>query len=351
MMERRAALFRSTPGARPNPVKGCYTALALFLPLIILAQFGHVAFGGQVMFGALLTAFGDPGTSSRMQAKILLVIAVGGALMTALGRFIGGPWWVEGMEIFFAVFLSGMLATYGQAIAGLGSLLTIILVLSLSTRSGPATAGPSAAGFLLGGVILLLFALLFAKFQTGHSAPGNETRASRSRPTLTTLTSQLTWTSPLLRFSVLRAIGAAVAAMIGWNLSGSYPYWATITVIACTRPDKKTSLVMALQNIVATFLGALLADLLIAGVQNSLVIGLILVAVTFLAFTVKELNYILHLFFLTNLILLVISIGTAGHAFVVWRMVAILIGAGIVLVITLLNQALLVKDETLPAVS
>ncbi|GCF11044.1 hypothetical protein KDI_46080 [Dictyobacter arantiisoli] len=133
------------------------------------------------MFGALLTAFGDPGTSSRMQAKTLLVIAVGGALLTALGRLIGGPWWLEGVEIFLAVFLSGMLAAYGKAIAGLGSLLTIILVLSLSTQSGPATAPSSAAGFLLGGVILLLFALLFARFQADHSPIRRPRRFWRSR--------------------------------------------------------------------------------------------------------------------------------------------------------------------------
>lgn len=350
-MKRSAVLLHSAPDARPNPVKGCYTALAMFVPLIVLGMFGHVAFGGQVMFGALLTAFGDPGTSSRMQAKILLVIAVGGALMTALGRFIEGPWWLEGIEIFGAVFLSGLLTAYGQAIAGLGSLLTIILVLSLSTGGGPATALAAAAGFLLGGVILLLFALAFAWFQADHRARRNEARPSRSRPTLTTLPAHLTWTSPLFRWMVLRALGAAVAGMIGWPLSGSYPYWAAITVIVCARPEKKTSTVLALQNIVATLLAALLADLLIAVVQRSLVIGLIAVIMSFLAFTIKELNFILHLFFLTNLILLVISIGTAGHAFVIWRMLAIVIGAGIVLVITLVNQALLVKNEASPGVS
>jgi hypothetical protein len=197
MMKRSAELFQSTPGARLNPMKGCYTALALFLPLIVLGLLGHMAFGGMVMFGALLTAFGDPGTSSRMQAKILLVVAVGGALMTALGRLIHGLWWVEGIEIFLAVFLSGMLAAYGQAIAGPESLLAIILMLSLSTRSGPATAIPGASGFFLGGVMLLLFALVFARVQTAHNAPENAAPASRSRPTLTTLTSHLTWTSPL----------------------------------------------------------------------------------------------------------------------------------------------------------
>lgn len=350
-MKRSTILFQNTPGARLNPVKGCYTALAIFLPMIALGLLGHVAFGGLVMFGALLTAFGDPGTSSRVQAKILLVIAVGGALMTALGRLIGGLWWVEDVEIFLVVFLSGMLAVYGQAIAAVGSLLTIILVLSLSTRMGPTTAGPSAAGFLLGGMILLLLALVFARFQADHDSSGSGARANISRPTLTTLTSQLPWTSPLLHFTVLRAMGAAVAALIGWFISGPYPYWAALTVIICARPDKKNSLMISLQNIVATFLGALLASLLIAVVQSSLVTGLITVAVTFLAFTVKELNYVLHLFFLTNLILLVISIGTAGHAFVAWRILAILIGSGIVLVITLLNQALLVRNEAAPGVS
>src|SRR5581483_5409666 len=195
MMEGRAVLFRRTPGARPNPVRGCYTALAMFLPLIALAMLGHVAFGGQVMFGALLTAFGDVGTSSRMRTKILLEVAVGGALMTALGRLIGGPWWLEGVEIFLAVFLSGLFAAYGRALAAVGTLLTVILVLSLSTHSGPATALSSAAGFLFGGLILLLFALLFARVQAGHRAPENEAHVNRSRPTLTTLTAQLTWAS------------------------------------------------------------------------------------------------------------------------------------------------------------
>ncbi|GHO99965.1 hypothetical protein KSF_100130 [Reticulibacter mediterranei] len=349
-MKRSAVLFQSTPGARLNPVKGCYTALALFLPLVVLGLLGHVAFGGQVMFGALLTAFGNVGPFSRMQAKSLLMIAVGGAFMTALGRLIGGLWWVEGIEIFLVVLLSGLLAAFGQAIAGVGSLLTIIFVLSLSTRAGPATAWSSAVGFLLGGASLLVFALVFARLQAGHRIPENEAH-SRIRPALNTLTTRLTWTSPLFRFSVLRALGAAVASGIGWVLSGPYPYWAALTVIICARPQKRASMVLILQNIVATLLGAVLADLTIALVQSDLVRGLLAIPVTFLAFTVKELNYVLHLFFLTNLILLVASIGHADHAFIAWRVLAILIGSGIVLVITALNQAWLVKNEAVPEVS
>src|SRR5260370_644270 len=274
-------LFRSKPGAKGNPVKGFYTALAMFLPLLVLTMLGQSAFGGLVMIGALLTSFGDVGTSSRTRAWSLFMTAIGGTLVTALGRFIAGPWWVEIVEIFLVVFISRLLSVYGRA-------------------------------------------------------------------------SQLTLTSPLMRLSLLRAGGAAVAAGgaavaagSGWILAGGpHFYWAAITVLICAQQDQKTALRMALQNIVATFLGALLADVLIAGVQNALVLGLIVVAITFLAFTVKDRTYTLYLVLLTILILLLISLGMSGQSLaalrvVEVRLVAILIGAGVVLVITFRIQVVL----------
>ncbi|GHO56176.1 FUSC family protein [Ktedonobacter robiniae] len=337
-MERMAVLFRSNPGAKPNSVKGFYIALAMFLPLLVLTLLGQRAFGVLVMTGALLTSFGDVGTSSRTQAWLLGMTAVGGALMTALGRLIGGPWWGEIVEIFLVVFISGLLSVYGRVAAVMGFLLTIPFVISLANRGGPATALPAAGGFLLGGAILMLFALLFAWLPAHRSTLRNEARPNRPQPRFTTLTAQFTLTSPLLRFSLLRAVGAAVAAGSGWIWGGPPFYWAAITVIICTRQDQEASLMMALQNVVATFLGALLAAVVITGMQNTLVLGLIVVAITCLAFSVKELNYLLYLFFFTILILLLISIATSGQSLAVWRVVTILVGAGIVLVITFLSQ-------------
>ena len=112
-------------------------------------------------------------------------------------------------------------------------------------------------------------------------------------------------------------------------------------MIICTNQDLKTSQAMALQYVVATFAGALLAGALAMLVQQSSIILLIIVAVTFLAFTVKELNNTFQVFFFTILILLVISIAGTGQSFAIWRIIAILIGVGIVLAILALNQALL----------
>jgi hypothetical protein len=264
--------------------------------------------------------------------------AVGGALMTALGQLIGGPWWGEIVEIFLVVFISGLLSVYGRGAAVMGLLLTIAFVISLANRGGPATALPAAGGFLLGGAILMLLALLFAWLQSHRNTPSNDVQPNRSQPTGTTLTARLTLASPLLRFSLLRAVGAAIAAGSGWIWGGPPFYWAALTVITCTQQDQGASQMKALQNVIATCLGALLAGVLIAGVQNALVLGLIVVAITFLAFTVKDLNYLLYFFFFTILILLLISIATSGQSLAVWRVVTILIGAGIALVITFLGQ-------------
>src|SRR5947209_6391173 len=184
-MESMAVLFRSNSGAKPNPVKGFSTALAMFLPLLVLTMLGQRAFGVLVMTGALLTSFGDIGTSYRTQAWSLG--------MTALGRLIAGPWWVEIGEIFLVVFISGLLSVYGRVAATMGLLLTIPFVSSLANRSGPATALPAAGGFLLGGAILMLFALLFAWLPSHQSTPRNDVQPNRSQPTLTPLTAQLTW--------------------------------------------------------------------------------------------------------------------------------------------------------------
>jgi hypothetical protein len=343
-MERIAVLFRSNSSTKPNPVKGFYTALAMFLTLL-----GQRAFGVLVMTGALLTSFGDIGTSYRTRARLQGMTAVGGALMTALGRLIGGLWWVEIMEIFLVVFISGLLSVYGRVAAVMGLLLTISFVISLANHGGPATALPAAGGFLLGGAILMLFALLFAWPQSHRNTPSNDVRPNRSQPTRPTLAAQLTLTSPLLRFSLLRAVGAAIAAGSGWIWGGQPFYWATLTVITCTQQDQQVSRMKALQNVIATCLGALLAGVLIVGVQNALVVGLIVVAITFLAFTFKDLNDLLYLFLFTILILLLISIATSGQSLAVWRVVTILFGAGIVLVITFLDQMPFFERKIIPS--
>ena len=75
-MERRAVLFRSTPGAKPNPIKGCYTALAIFLPLIVLRSPEYFPLTVGLSDWYQLASAGGGG------GKVLFSIVLAGALVS-----------------------------------------------------------------------------------------------------------------------------------------------------------------------------------------------------------------------------------------------------------------------------
>lgn len=339
-MNKMIAIFRIKPGTRLTPDRGAYTATAVFLPLLILVALNQREFAVMVMLGALLVAFANVNVPYKMRALLLGVATIGGALLTIPGRLIRGPWWLGIVEVFLVTLISGLFSVYGQSAAALGLYLTIPFVVSLGSSGGPATALPAAAGYLLGGVILMLFALAPALLRRQNVLLEEQAQQTRmSKPTLAPLIAQLTFASPISRYALLRAVGAASAAAIGWGLAAPYPYWAALTVIICAREDRKVSLLVTAQYAVASIIGALLADLLIIYIPVTLVIGLIVIAVTFITFTIKDLNYAIQVFCLTNLTLLLISLSTSGQSFARWRVEASLIGAAIVLIVTFVSDA------------
>jgi hypothetical protein len=345
-----ADLFQIKADARLTPGKAAYTAAAVFLPLLILAALGQKTLGAAAMLGALLVAFANADIPYRQRALLLGVATVGGALFTALGRLVGGAWWLVTLEIFLVVLVGGLLSIYGTGVAMVGLLLTIPFVIALGSPGGLTTALTAAEGYLIGGAILTALALGFTLLGQHKHAAEVKKQPARTPGTTprTMLRSHLTFSTPLSRYALLRAVGAASAAAISWGSGMLYPYWAVLTVIICARESRETSLFVTAQYIVATIAGALLAYLFIVSVHNPLAIGLIIVAITFITFTVKDLNYTIQVFLLTNLILLLISLSTSGQSFAKWRVESILIGAAIVLIVTFVNEALTFVNKERP---
>lgn len=334
-------LFYITPGAKLTPARGIRTAVAMFLPLIVLVALGQPAFGAMIMLGALFTSFCDLGISYRTRAQTIGIAVIVGALLTALGHALSGPWWLAVPAIFLATLIGGLLPVYGRSATVVGLTLTALFVVSIGSGGGLATALVAAAGYVLGGVFMMLLALAPVVWQRNRPGPAissDTVPASTRRPALAALIAQFTFTSPLSQHALLRAGGAAVAAGIGWGLGVPYPHWGVLTVIACAWPYKELTLATTVQNIVGTVLGALLAAFLISIMGDPLAGGLMTVGVTVIAFTVKDLNYAIYTFFMTNLTLLLISLPTPDRSFPteLLRVCETLVGAGIVLAVTLL---------------
>jgi uncharacterized membrane protein YccC len=163
--------------------------------------------------------------------------------------------------VFLANFLAGLLPARSPLAALVGLLLTIVFVAALGIGGGPGTALPSALGFLLGGMLVLLLmhiSLQSARLWHHAARPERPPPAHAPHLSLAALLDDFDVRSPLFRQTLLRAIGAGGTAALAWKLGVPYPQWAPITVIVCVRPEKETSVLAALQNIIGTVLACVL---------------------------------------------------------------------------------------------
>jgi hypothetical protein len=339
-------LFKITPGATLTPDRGLRTAGAFGLSLLVLAAFGRTPFGGALglgfLLGVLFTSFGDVGTSVRARGVAMSALTLGGPLAMAAGRSLAASWWVAALAVFGVTLVAGFLFIYGPLVSLVGMLLSIVFVVALGIDGGPATALPSALGFLLGGVVVLLLLLVSALptllRERAHHTAAPPASAQAPSLSLVTLLAHLDVRAPLFRQGLLRALGAGGAAALAWKLGTPYPQWAPIAVIACVQPERGTSVRTAVQNSIGTVLGVLLADVLIGSAQPPVVVALIVVVVVFIAFTVKDLNHVLFTFFMTNLTLLLIHLSSPGVSPIRLRVFSVLVGSGIALTATFLDQ-------------
>lgn len=338
--------------------KGVRTTAGIFLTLFLFYRLHSLSFGIPVALGVLILSYCDPGprVPYARRAKILSTSTVLGALVFALGRSLGSPWWLAVPAIFLATFFAGFFSVLGRIPAAVSLTLCILFAVGLGQGGGPQVALLSLAGFLLGGALLLFLVLLpwpLQRFRTARSAlrenrvpqPEEAPPVLGERSSLTMIVSQMTLTSPLFRFNALKALGAALAASLGWGFGLLYPHWAAITEIIAVRPNWEASLTIIVQNVLATILGALVAALLIVSVQSPLVLILIIALNVVIGITLKEVNYAVYVFFITTILMLLLSLQTPGIPFIKLRVVETLVGAAIALIVLIAGSGIEMRSS------
>ena len=338
--------------------KGVRTASGIFLALFLFYRLHSLSFGIPVALGVLIVSYCDPGPSVpyARRTKILSLSTVLGALVFALGRSLGSPWWLAVLAIFLATFLAGFFSVLGRIPAAMSMTLCILFAVGLGKGGGAWVALLSLVGFLLGGALLLFLVLLpwpLHQFRTAQSAvrenwvpqPKEAPPVLGERSSLTMIISQMTLTSPLFRFNALKAMGAALAASLGWGLGLLYPHWAAVTEIIAVRPSWEASLITIVQNVLATILGALVAALLIVSVQSLLVLILIVALNVVIGIVLKEVNCAVYVFFFTTIPMLLLSLQTPGIPFIKLRVVETLVGAAIALIVVLIESGMEMRSS------
>src|SRR5271166_5612394 len=188
------------------------------------------------IFGALFLALADPGGKYGPRVAKMVIFAVAGALLTALGFAIGpGAWgWVV-LAAFVATLLGGLAVKYGLHRFVAAYLLNawFIIALGLPTllafdyprlyRAGLSHPEPwkQALAWLAGSALWIAYTFIawLVQGRRAEPAPIAEIPGDLSPRPLT---------RPLILFAVIRAVAVSIAVAIAFGLKLPDAYWMPV---------------------------------------------------------------------------------------------------------------------------
>jgi fusaric acid resistance family protein len=206
----------------------------------------------------------------------MAVMAVAGALLTALGFGIGGgSWgWVV-LGAFVATLLAGLVVKYGVHRFVAAYLLNVwfIVVLGLPTlisfgfpsafHSGLLHTEPwkQALAWLIGSALWIAYTFIMwlARGRVAEPQPVAEIPGDISPRPLT---------RPMILFAVIRAVAVSIPVAISFGLQLPNAYWMPVATIVAMKPDLQQSSFVAVQRVAGTIIGAAVAALVLLVVDN-----------------------------------------------------------------------------------
>ena len=128
------------------------------------------------------------------------------------------------------------------------------------------------------------------------------------------LRDELTWTSAILRHAVratVLTVPAIAITLVWWT---PYAHWLTITVALTMQPFFAATWQRALERIGGTLLGAAIGSALAFFPQTPIVTAALMLPISILGFSVRQVSYGAYVACLTPLIVLLFDIVEPGHS-------------------------------------
>ena len=110
------------------------------------------------------------------------------------------------------------------------------------------------------------------------------------------------------RVAVLTVVTQGLGLLLGWPRA----YWVPITVLIILKADYGGTISRAIQRVVGTTLGGLIAAGLATGVQQTELQSILIAVLAFVAFTVKPLNYAAFTIVLTPVFMVIVNLLDEG---------------------------------------
>lgn len=319
---------------------GVRTSLATVLPLIIGQITGYPAIGLFIGLSGLYLSVSDKEGSTVYTLTAGLFLNA--AAMYA-GTIVGNDVWLSISLLFLVAFIGGMMAAFGEIAGQIGYVTTLVFAVALGQAANYEAAGERFFAFLAGGAFSLLLTLLLWFFNRRTSSASDETQAqknieieTREQP-LKGLWKQFTPRSIIFRHALRLAVASTIAIAVYKLFRLEHGYWLIITVLVIVKPIFADTRKRALERILGSVAGGILAVVIAALFQNIVIIDILLVLFSVLAFSNVRTNYGFYALFLTPFVVLMIDTVMPGDwQIALVRILDTLIGGAIALVVSYL---------------
>jgi hypothetical protein len=319
---------------------GVRTSLAAVLPLIVGQLVGYPSIGLYVGLSGLYLSVSDKEGSTLLTLLIGIML---NAVVIFSGTLIGNFMLPAIALLFILAFAGGMMAAFGEVAAQIGFVITLIFAVALGQPGNFQTATERFQAFLVGGAFSLILTSTLWYFNRKTSSAIDETDAQKEIEMQTQmnpvrgLLDQLTPRSIIFRHAMRLAVAAMIAVAIFKYFRVEHGYWLIITALVIVKPIFADTRRRAIERVLGSVAGGILAVLIAATVQNIIVIDILLLVFSVLAFSHVRTNYGFYALFLTPFVVLMIDTVVPGDwqiAFV--RILDTLIGGAIALSVSYL---------------
>jgi len=293
------------------------------------------------IFGALFVALSDPGGEYLYRLPRMAVVAVAGALLTALGFGIGqDAWGLVVLAVFVLTLFGGLAVKYGAHRFVAAYLLNVWFIIALGLPASYQAARihtsswPQALAWLIGSGLWVActFVSWLARGRTAQAQPVAEIPGDISPRKLT---------RPLILFAVIRAVAVSIAVAIAFGLALPDAYWMPIAAIVAMKPDLQQSAFIAAQRLAGAIIGAAVAGLFLVAVDNKTALEVIIVVLFALAGSIRTVNYAWYTAAVAAAVLIAVDVPNPSNLAAEGRRILFtLAGVGIAVLVMLLANLL-----------
>jgi Fusaric acid resistance protein-like len=277
-----------------NAPRGLIVLGILAVPLIVLDVIGKEQYWVSVAFGALFVGLSDEGGDFGHRATSMGVVAVVGALLTAVGFGIGtGAWELVVIAAFVVTALGGLAIKFGVRRFVSGMLLNAWFMIAIGLPAGYKATGVTShtwaqvLAWLGGAVLWIAFTCVMwlargrgPRPQPVPEIPGDVTPRQLTRP--------------IILFAVIRALTVSITVAIAFGLHLPNAYWMPLATLVAMKPSLEQSALVAEQRLMGTIIGAAVASLFLLAVNDIHVLEVVLVLIGALGASIRVVNYTLY---------------------------------------------------------